>query len=241
LIVSWCSGEIRSRSDRANFDAAIVRLYRHDGPLWALLLISLMVGRKSEVFRLTLRDVVVTTGEGAPARLLLTILAGKGDKLLRQSVPLDSYPSDMVEDICRHLRGRFAVEGAGAELFAPLALQGGIPQVVDLVATRLSEIGWAWHPHSTRHAFVTALAGAGHDLAEISERMGHVGVDTTLGYVDFDPTSIAIDEAHHQEMLGGELSVAGIMVLRGVGRRRAEQLRACGLRSPRQLLTAPPR
>lgn len=54
------------RIDRANLDAAIVRLYRHDGPLWALLLISLMVGRRSEVFRLTLRDVVVTTREGPP-------------------------------------------------------------------------------------------------------------------------------------------------------------------------------
>jgi transposase len=59
--------------------------------------------------------------------------------------------------------------------------------------------------------------------------------------VDFDPVSITTSEAHYEEMLGGELSVIGIMALRGVGRRRAEQLRARGFRSPRQLLTAPPR
>lgn len=84
-----------------------------------------------------------------------------------------------------------------------------------------------------------ALAQEGEDVAEISARMGHVGVDTTLGYVDFDPMSITPSEAHYEEMLGGELSVIGIMALRGVGRRRAEQLRARGFRSPRQLLTLP--
>jgi hypothetical protein len=79
---------------------------------------------------------------------------------------------------------------------------------------------------------VTALAQEGEDVAEISARMGHVGVDTTLGYVDFDPVSITPSEAHYEEMLGGELSVIGIMALRGVGRRRAEQLRARGFAAP---------
>jgi hypothetical protein len=111
--------------------------------------------------------------------------------------------------------------------------------VVALVAARLSEIGCRRHSHSTRHAFATALAEEGQDRAEISERIGHVGVGTALGYVDFDPTSIAIDEAHHQEMLGGEVSVEGIKAIRGVERRRAEQLLARGFRSPRQLLTTP--
>jgi hypothetical protein len=96
-----------------------------------------------------------------------------------------------------------------------------------------------WRCVNAPHAFVTALAHEAEDVAEISARMGHVGVDTTLGYVDFDPTSIATSEAHHQEMLAGDLSVIGIMALRGVGRRRAEQLRARGFRSPRELLTAP--
>ena len=42
----------------------------------------------------------------------------------------------------------------------------------------------AAHPHALRHSFGTALAEAGVDLAVIQALLGHVHVDSSVGYIN---------------------------------------------------------
>jgi len=75
----------------------------------------------------------------------------------------------------------------------------------------------AAHPHALRHSFGTALAEAGVDLAVIQTLMGHVHVDSSVGYIHLAPVRVraAFEAArdrqrHHTPATGsgGRLSVA---------------------------------
>jgi site-specific recombinase XerD len=53
------------------------------------------------------------------------------------------------------------------------------------------------HPHALRHSFGTALAEAGVDLAVIQALLGHVHVDSSVGYIHLAPVRVraAYDQA----------------------------------------------
>jgi site-specific recombinase XerD len=55
----------------------------------------------------------------------------------------------------------------------------------------------AAHPHALRHSFGTALAEAGVDLAVIQALLGHVHVDSSVGYIHLAPVRVraAFDQA----------------------------------------------
>jgi len=55
----------------------------------------------------------------------------------------------------------------------------------------------AAHPHALRHSFGTALAEAGVDLAVIQALLGHVHVDSSVGYIHLAPVRVraAYDQA----------------------------------------------
>jgi integrase/recombinase XerC len=55
----------------------------------------------------------------------------------------------------------------------------------------------AAHPHALRHSFGTALAEAGVDLAVIQALLGHVHVDSSVGYIHLAPMRVraAYDQA----------------------------------------------
>jgi site-specific recombinase XerD len=48
----------------------------------------------------------------------------------------------------------------------------------------------AAHPHALRHSFGTALAEAGLDLAVIQALLGHVHVDSSVGYIHLAPVRV---------------------------------------------------
>jgi site-specific recombinase XerD len=55
----------------------------------------------------------------------------------------------------------------------------------------------AAHPHALRHSFGTALAEAGVDLAVIQALLGHVHIDSSVGYIHLAPMRVraAYDQA----------------------------------------------
>lgn len=59
----------------------------------------------------------------------------------------------------------------------------------------------AAHPHALRHSFGTALAEAGVDLAVIQSLLGHVHVDSSVGYIHLAPVRIraAYDSARARQ------------------------------------------
>jgi site-specific recombinase XerD len=50
----------------------------------------------------------------------------------------------------------------------------------------------AAHPHALRHSFGTALAEAGLDLAVIQALLGHVHVDSSVGYIHLAPVRVRV-------------------------------------------------
>jgi site-specific recombinase XerD len=152
--------------------------------------------RSCEVLGLTVRDVDIPRG-------WLRVI-GKGDKERR--VPLDVEVAGLVQTYLLAERpdtdtDRLFVVAKGAHRGRPLTPEG-LRAVFRYHRTRSGVHGG--NPHALRHAFGTALAQAGVDLAVLQALMGHDHIDSSVRYVHLAPAHVraAFDDARARQRRG---------------------------------------
>lgn len=174
--------------DRAEVTAFLssLRTWR-DKAIAGLMLFSGL--RSAEVLALTVADVDIAQGWAR--------VAGKGGRERR--APVDAEVAGWVQTY-------LLVERPVTEIDALFVVAKGRNRGQPLTPAGLRTIFRyhraktgvaAAHPHALRHSFGTALAEAGVDLAVIQALLGHVHVDSSMGYIHLAPVRVraAYDQA----------------------------------------------
>jgi site-specific recombinase XerD len=174
--------------DRAEVTAFLssLRTWR-DKAIAGLMLFSGL--RSAEVLALKVADVDIAQGWAR--------VAGKGGRERR--APVDAEVAGWIQTYLLVERpatdtGALFVVAKGRNRGQPLTAAG----LRTIFRYHRAKTGVpAAHPHALRHSFGTALAEAGVDLAVIQALLGHVHVDSSVGYIHLAPVRVraAYDQA----------------------------------------------
>ncbi len=141
-----------------------------------------------------LRDVLCIRGKGGRERLVPVLPIGQ--EAVRRYLALCPYPQGPADPLFLGARG------------GPLS-----PRVVQLLMQRLrGALGLpdTATPHALRHSFATHLLGAGADLRQIQELLGHASLSTTQVYTEVDRARLLkVFEAAHPRAHGPDGHAAG--------------------------------
>jgi integrase/recombinase XerC len=128
------------------------------------------------------RDVIMIRGKGGKERMVPVLPVTQG--AVARYLGLLPYPTEPDDPLFLGAKG------------GPLK-----PRLIQLAMARLRDaldLADSATPHALRHSFATHLLGAGADLRQIQELLGHASLSTTQAYTEVDAARIlAVYDAAH--------------------------------------------